>query len=113
MIRLLVMYNLPDGADEGEFLDWRLGSHQQSNAALPLMLRTDFGRVVGAWPDGVAPRFRFVTTLDWPDMAAFESAFYESDVQSGLLQNIKRLGDHEYSICEILASSAAVEAHAA
>ena len=113
MIRLLVMYNLPDGADEAEFLEWRLGPHQQSNAALPQTLRTDFSRVVGAWPDGATPRFRFVTTLEWPDMAAFETAFYASDVQSGLFENIKRLGEHEYSICEILASSADIEARAA
>jgi hypothetical protein len=110
MIRLLVMYNLPDGADEAEFLDWRLGPHQRSNAGLPSMLRTDFARVVGAWPAGATPRFRFVTTIDWPDLAAFEAAFYAPDVQAGLLENLKRLGDHEYSVCEILTSATGAEA---
>ena len=110
MIRLLVMYNLPAGADEAEFLDWRLGPHQRSNAALPSMLRTDFARVVGAWPDSAVPRFRFVTTIEWPDRAAFESAFYAPDVQAGLLENIKLLGDYEYSFAEILASSEDLEA---
>jgi len=110
MIRLLVMYNLPDGADEAAFLDWRLGPHQRSNAALPLMLRTDFARVVKAWPDGAVPRFRFVTTLEWPDMAAFERAFYAPDVQAGLLENIKKLGDYEYSVCEILTTAKNIEA---
>jgi hypothetical protein len=89
MIRLIVMYNLPGDADETQFLDWRLGAHQQSNAALPQMLNTDFGRIVGAWPKDAIPRFRF----------------YESDVQAGLRENIKKLGDFEYSISEILTSS--------
>ena len=110
MIRLLVMYNLPDGADEAGFLKWRLGPHQGANAALPSMLRTDFARVAKAWPDGVAPRYRFVTTIEWPDMEAFDRAFYAPDVQSGLLENIKLLGDYEYLISEILTSSEDVEA---
>ena len=105
MIRLIVMYNLPSDADETQFLDWRLGAHQQSNAALPQMLNTDFGRIVGAWPQDAVPRFRFVTTVEWPNMSAFEEAFYESDVQAGLRENIKKLGDFEYSISEILTSS--------
>jgi hypothetical protein len=105
MIRLIVMYNLPDGADEEEFLDWRLGPHQQYNTALPMMTRNDFGRVLKGWPEGAQPRFRFVTTVDWPDLASFEGAFYAADVQAGLRENIKRLGDYEYSVAEILAST--------
>jgi len=110
MIRLLVMYNLADGADEAEFLDWRLNEHQSANAALPSMLRTDFAQVVKAWPDSVTPRYRFVTTLDWPDMESFNRAFYAPDVQAGLLENIKKLGDHEYFVTEILTNSESIEA---
>lgn len=102
MIRLVVMYNLPEGADEAAFLDWRLNHHQDSNAAIADVLRTDFARVVKAWPDRAKPRFRFCTILEWPDMAAFERAFYAPGLQAELLENIERLGEHEYSICEIL-----------
>jgi hypothetical protein len=105
MIRLVVMYNLPEGADETAFLDWRLNHHQDANAALHGVLRTDFARVVKAWPDQAVPRFRFATILEWPDMEAFERGFYAPGVQAELLENIKRLGDHEYSICEILTAS--------
>ena len=35
MIRLTVLYNLPEGTDEAEFLRWRLGEHQAENAAMP------------------------------------------------------------------------------
>jgi hypothetical protein len=104
LIRLVVMYNLSDGADEGAFLDWRLKHHQNANAALPGVLRTDFARVVKAWPDQAVPRFRFATILEWADMEAFQRAFYAPSVQAELRENIKRLGEHEYSICEILTS---------
>lgn len=99
------MYNLPEGADEQAFLDWRLNHHQNANAALPGVRRTDFARVVKAWPDQAVPRFRFATLLEWPDREVFEHAFYAPGVQAELLQNIKRLGEYEYSICEILTSS--------
>ena len=105
MIRLVVMYNLPEGADENAFLDWRLNHHQGTNAALPGVLRTDFAKVVKAWPDHAKPRFGFATILEWADIQAFEDAFYASSVQAELLENIERLGEFEYSICEILTSS--------
>src|ERR1700756_3069261 len=105
MIRLVVMYNLPEGAEECAFLESRLNHHQNANADLPGVLRTDFARVVKAWPDRAVPRFRFATILEWPDMEAFERAFYAPSVQAELLENIQRLGEHEYSICEILTSS--------
>ena len=105
MIRLVVMYNLPEGADESAFLDWRLNHHQASNSALAGVLRTDFAKVVKAWPEEVKPRFRFATILEWSNIVAFENAFYAPDVQMQLLENIKRLGEYEYSICEILTSS--------
>jgi len=109
MIRLIVMYNLPEGADEAAFLDWRLNHHQGANAALPGVVRTDFAQVAKAWPDRAKPRFRFVTTLEWPDRQAFENAFYAASVQAELVENLKRLGEFEYSICEIIAASGTSE----
>lgn len=105
MIRLIVMYNLPDGADEKTFLDWRLGVHQASNASMPQVSRTDFARIIGGWPDESKPRFRFVTVVEWPDREAFEAAFYAPSLQNDLRSNLNKLGDHEYSISEILTSS--------
>lgn len=105
MIRLIVMYNLPDGADEKTFLDWRLGPHQASNASMPQVSRTDFARIIGGWPEQTTPRFRFVTVVEWPDHAAFEAAFYAPSLQTDLRANLNKLGDYEYSISEILPSS--------
>ena len=64
---------------------------------------------IKAWPDEVTPRFRFATILEWPDLEAFERAFYAPTLQAELLENIKRLGEYEYSICQILSSSDPVE----
>ena len=109
MIRLIVMYNLPDGADDDEFLRWRLGPHQNANASLENVLGTDFSSIVKAWPEDRTPRFRFVTTIEWPDMPAFEKAFYDPQVQADLRQNLNLLGDYEYSICESLTATKDIE----
>ena len=42
MIKLTVMYNLSEGADHEEFLKWRTTEHQQDNAAMPGIIKTDF-----------------------------------------------------------------------
>ena len=52
MVRLTVLYNLPEGADENAFLEWRLGEHQQENASMEGVIRTDFARIDEQWtPD--------------------------------------------------------------
>ena len=45
MIRLTVLYNLQPDVDEAQFLQWRLGEHQQENMASPGVIRSDFGLV--------------------------------------------------------------------
>lgn len=104
MVRLTVLYNLPEDADEDEFLEWRLGEHQASNAGMPGVVRTDFGRVIGGWPEGTKPPHRFMTTVDWPDRDSFEAAFYTSEAQAKLRQDVKRIRDYAYYVTEILVS---------
>ena len=100
MIRLTVLYNLPDGTDEREFLDWRLTEHAASNASIPGVVSTDFAIVDGSWPPGEAPRFRFMTTVEWEDRESFERGFYDADVQSDLKSNLKRMADPMFLISE-------------
>lgn len=45
MIRLTLMYNLADHVNEDEFLEWRLGEHQEDNMSSPGVVRSDFSRV--------------------------------------------------------------------
>jgi hypothetical protein len=102
MVRLTVMYNLPAGSDEAEFLRWRLGEHQRSNVGMPGVTRTDFAVVASAWPRGGTPRHRFMTIAEWPDRESFERAFYDPAAVAALEENLKRLEDPVFLIGEVL-----------
>lgn len=105
MIRLTVLYNLPEDADEQSYLDWRLTEHQETNKSMPGILRTDFARITDSWtgtPDSAGPEYRFMTTVDWPDRKSFEESFYEEQSQADLKENLKRLGDYAFLVSEIL-----------
>lgn len=102
MIRLTVLYNLAKGADEKSYLDWRLTEHQDSNKAMPGIIQTDFGLITESWPDNNAAKYRFMTTMDWPDRKSFEAGFYEEQVQVDLKENLKRLGEYTFMVSEII-----------
>ena len=102
MIRLTVFYNLSPDADEEEFLKWRLTEHQDANLAIEGVVRTDFSRIDEAWPEGTDPPYRFMTTVDWPDMESFKKGFYDPEVQAGLEENLKMLSNPVFLIGEIL-----------
>lgn len=105
MIRLTVLYNLPEGTEEDDFLEWRLSEHQQSNESMPGVIRTDFARITECWPDGSLPDFRFQTTADWADRDSFEAGFRNDEAQSQLRENLKKLGDYTFMVSEILIDS--------
>lgn len=102
MIRLTVLYNLPPGSDEDEFLRWRLGEHQDSNSSMPGVLRTDFARIDGSWPDYKSAPYRFKTEVEWPDRESFEKGFYDPAVQAKLKEDVKRITDMTFLISEVL-----------
>jgi len=105
VIRLTVLYNLPDDADEEEFLNWRLTKHQQNNQAMPGVVRTDFARISDYWPQGSMPKYSFQTIVEWPDREAFEAGFYQETVQEKLKNDVKRLGDYSFVVSEVLIDS--------
>ena len=108
MIRLTVLYNLQPDIDEEQFLAWRLTEHQQSNSSTRGVVRTDFSRNNLAWPPDTEPRYRFMTTAEWSEMASFEAVFYELSFQEELQKGVKKnLQDYVFLIGEILASSVA------
>ncbi|MDX2138869.1 MAG: hypothetical protein SF123_12315 [Chloroflexota bacterium] len=108
MIRLTVLYNLPPGTDEAEFLRWRLGEHQESNSAMPGVVTTDFGRIDQQWtPAGIqmgAP-YRFMTVADFADRASFERAFLSQEAQDKLREDIKKIDNPLFLVSEILVST--------
>lgn len=105
MIRLTVLYDLPEDASEDEFLKWRLSEHQESNESMPGVIRTDFARITECWPEGSVPTFRFQTIADWPDRESFEAGFRNEEAQARLKQNLKKLGTYTFFISEILITS--------
>jgi hypothetical protein len=110
MIRVTVLYNLPPGADEAEFLRWRLGEHQADNAGMPGVIRTDFGRIDGMHPPGGAAMvshapYRFMTTVDFPDLETFRSSFYSAENLAGLEDGLKLIADPLFLISEIMAET--------
>ena len=107
MIRLTVLYNLPDDVDEDEFLNWRLTEHQKNNESMPGVVRTGFARILENWPEGSLPDYRFQTIVEWPDRAAFEAGFRDTAVQEKLATNLKRLGDYSFVVSEVLVESEA------
>ena len=102
MIRLTVLYNLQPFVDEDEFLEWRLGKHQESNMSQPGVLRSTFSRSEATYPNEGKPTYRFITTADWPDMETFNTSFYDPDYQKYLKESLKLLKDPLFLISEIV-----------
>ena len=105
MIRLTVLYNLPEHAVEAEFLEWRLTEHQGTVESMPGVVRNDFARITERWPEGAMPAYCFQTTADWLNRESFERGFYDDKVQTELRENLKKLGDYAFMVSEVLLES--------
>jgi heme-degrading monooxygenase HmoA len=103
MIRLTVLYKLKPEIDEDSFIEWRLTEHQTGINAIEGVLQTGFTRIDSAWPKDKDSPHRFMTTVDWPNMEAFEKGFYDPSVQKGLKKNLEMLQDPIFLIGEVLA----------
>ena len=106
MIRLTVLYNLQPFVDEDEFLEWRLGDHQKSNQTQPGVLRTSFSIAQTGYTLDSKPQFRFITTVDWPDMQSFTSAFHDPAYQLKMEEWKKLLKDPLFLVSEIALETA-------
>ncbi len=99
MVKLTVMYNLPPGADHTEFLKWRTTTHQEENMAMPGVLKTDFYVIKNAWKKEQLP-YRYMTEAYFPDMATFESTFFDPAYQAELAKSLERIADPLFLISE-------------
>ncbi|MCE1254868.1 MAG: EthD family reductase [Anaerolineae bacterium] len=99
MIKMTVMYNLPEGADHEEFLKWRTGEHQADNAAIPGLIKTDFYVIKRAWNQVQAP-YRYMTEAYYPDMETFEKTFFDPDYQLKMKDWLKIMADPVFLISE-------------
>ena len=102
MIRLTVLYNLAEDMNEEEFIQWRQETHQNYVESMPGVIRTDFSRLTRSWPKDIAPKFRFQTIVDWPDVESFEKAFFNDSAQKKLKDDTEKIGDSLYIVSEVL-----------
>lgn len=103
MIKLTVLYNLPPGADDEEFIKWRTTTHQEENMAIPGVIKSDFYVVQRAWKQRKSPH-RYMTEAYFPDMATFEKSFFDPDYQADLAKACERIADPLFLISEELLS---------
>lgn len=92
MIKLTVVYNLPPDANREEFIRWRTTAHQQQNASLPGLIKTDFYVIESAWRTADPP-YHYMTEFYFPDMATFEKSFYDPEYQVKLAKSMERIID--------------------
>jgi uncharacterized protein (TIGR02118 family) len=99
LFKLTVLYNLPPDMNAEEFVRWRTTTHQEENASMPGVLKTDFYIAVDE-PDGTPPRYRYITEAWWETQEDLESAFYDPEVQAQLAEDGKRFTDRLFLISE-------------
>lgn len=104
MIRLTVLYNLPEESDEEEYVAWRLSTHKDYLQSMPGIVHSDFASIADSWANGAMPSFRFQTTIDWPDRESFDQDFFNDTAQADLRENLKRLGEYQFIVSEILSA---------
>jgi len=104
MVKLTVIYTLPEGADHEAFLKWRTTEHQEENMEIPGVIKNDFYAVRNIYthanPSGPADqerlleeplRYRYMTEAYWPDMDSFRAAFFDSGYQAKLMESLKKI----------------------
>jgi len=99
VVKVTVLYNLPPGTDEAEFVRWRTTEHHAANIARPGVVRADFCRVLGTpalGPDRPASDrvpYRFVTESWWLSYEAFAASWNDPAEQARLVPAFARIAD--------------------
>jgi len=102
MIKVTVLYNLPPDADHEAFVKWRSESHQQKLINLPGVLESNF-YVIESGRNGPAP-YRYMSEILFTNQETFEKVFYDTDFQTGLDEDLKRVADPVFLISRQLLS---------
>jgi predicted DNA-binding protein len=88
MVKLTVIYNLPEGADHEEFIKWRTTTHQEANAKMPHVLKTDF--YVAKETMLGKPAYRYITEAYYETMEDLENSFFTPEAQAKLKEDSKK-----------------------
>ncbi len=106
MIKVTVLYNLPEGSDEEEFVRWRTTEHHRANVARPGVVRPDFYRVIGTpmvgseRPASEPAPFRFITESSWTSYDAFLSSWNDPEEQARLVPAVAKIADALFLVAE-------------
>ena len=106
MIKVTVLYNLPDGTDEEEFVRWRTTQHHAANVARPGVVRSDFYRIIGTpmvGPERPASNrapFRFVTESWWTSYDEFLASWNDPAEQARLVPAVAKIADAVFLVAE-------------
>ncbi len=106
MIKITVLYNLPEDTDEDEFVRWRTTHHHAANIARPGVVRADFYRVLGTpmvgeeRPASESPPYRFITESWWPSYDAFAASWNDPDEQARLVPAVAKIRDAMFLVSE-------------
>jgi hypothetical protein len=118
MVKLTVMYTLPEKADHKAFLKWRTTEHQKENMGIPGVIKSDFYAVreiyshkSGSTDNAHAPEsedrlekeplcYRYMTEAYWPDMKSFKSAFFDSGYQKRLMVSLKKIANPVFLVSD-------------
>ena len=98
MVKLTVLYNLPEGADHDAYIEWRTTTHQEANASIPGVLETDFyvakDTVLGT------PKYRYITEAYFATMADLENAVLTQEARARIGANLHRIADPVFLVSE-------------
>jgi hypothetical protein len=110
VIKVTVLYNLPPGTDEEEFLRWRTTTHHKANIARPGVVKSDFYRVIGTplvgpeRPASENPPYRFVTEAYYESLESFTSSWNDPDEQARLVPAVAKIADALFLVSEEIQS---------
>ncbi len=106
MVKVTVLYNLPPGTDEEEFLRWRTTAHHTANIARPGVIRSDFYKVLGTpvvgpgRPASDTVPYRFVTESYYDNLEAFKAAWENPAEQARLVPAVAKIADALFLLSE-------------
>jgi hypothetical protein len=106
MVKVTVLYNLPPGTDEAEFVRWRTTTHHAANVARPGVLRSDFYTIVGTplvgpeRPASDRAPYRFMTESYFENLEAFRAAWEDPAEQARLVPAVAKIADALFLVSE-------------
>ena len=101
MFKLTVLYNLPEGTNEEEFLAWRTGQHQEENSTMDHVITTDFYRAFETQLG--TPRYRFITEAYFESLEKLNASFFSEESQAKLKKDSAGMTDSIFIVSERLA----------